>query len=74
MKITDTQKPKYSAFMQDLWGLIKEYRNPEPGDDYWRELRDRTTAISEKYGNDELVMNLLVAFVDAVDFEMEENA
>lgn len=69
MKITDDQKLKYSAFMQDLWGLIKEYRNPEPGDDYWRELRDRTTAISEKYGNDELVMNLLVAFVDAVDKE-----
>lgn len=71
MKISDSQKAKYSAFMQDLWGLIKEYRNPEPGDDYWRELRDRTTAISEKYGNDELVMNLLVGLVKGLGEELK---
>lgn len=69
MKITDDQKPKYSAFMQDLWGLIKQYRNPEESLEYWDSLRDTVTAISNKHGNDVLVMKLLVAFVDAVDKE-----
>lgn len=71
MKISDEQKTKYSAFMQDLWGLIKEFRNPEQADAYWKELVDKTTAISKKYDNDELAMNLLMAFCDTVDKEQK---
>lgn len=59
MRLTDDQKKKYSAFMQDLWGLIKECGQPEQSNEYWQDVSDRATAISNKYNNDPIVRRIL---------------
>lgn len=67
--ITEQQKKIYSAFMQELWGLVKKYRNPEPGDAYWNAMIKDCSALSDKYQGDEIITHLLMGLCEGLEAE-----
>ena len=66
-KLTDEQRMKYSPFFQGLWGLLKMYGNPEPGDKYWNALIRDCTTLSNGYPGDEIVLCLCTGLCEGLE-------
>lgn len=51
---------------QDYWKFIQEFAEPEPQDEWWKQLHDESVKLSEKY-HSEYMNAMLVAYMEEVE-------
>ena len=62
-QIGETRRAIETPFMNDYWRVRKEIGQPEDRQEYWDEVNQKLTDLSERYGNDEYVDCVLLACV-----------
>jgi len=67
MEMQDDRKNFESAFMADYWKLRKRLYNPEDSDTYWNDVVTSTNNLAAKYGEDEYIVQILLANVDDIE-------
>lgn len=69
--ISEEDRKRLSAFMQDFWSLIKasyvfpdKDADPAGADHYWSTLAKWADALRKKYPDDHITANLIMAYLD----------
>lgn len=68
-QISTERKKLLSGVMNDLWQYIKAHDTVEGTDEYWLSVCENAGKIYNKYGQDDLVKRLVLAFVEAKEDE-----
>ena len=60
-------------FMGDFFKFAKEFYVVEPENkEYWDSMVKTASALCEKYGNSEFVLNVVLGFINYTDAEMKK--
>lgn len=59
--------PIEQQFMTDFWKFRKKYYIPENSDNYWSDMCNSADALSDKYGRNQYMTDVIMACVN--DFE-----
>ena len=63
---------KEFEFFQAYWIYIKQFGTVEDSDEYWESAIDFGNTLIEKYGNDQFVKDLVLAFLKGLERKQKE--
>lgn len=67
-RVSHDQIPKTIRFLQvDFPALVLQTAGIEEGDDYWEDVVEKIHIMSEKYGKNQFVDHILIAYADYLD-------
>lgn len=64
---TNEQMKKEFSFFGEVWTFFKRYYVVQEGDEYWKAVVDEARNITEKYHNDKLCCDLVVAVLSELE-------
>ena len=72
MAATNKEMSTEFQYFGDVWTFFKKYYHVRPDDDYWEELMEEASAIGQKYEQQRLCKDLLLAVIG--ELERKEKA
>lgn len=68
---------RYYDMFTDSWRFFKKYSEVKDTDEYWEAVVNESSAISRKYGECKIIINLVLAALtelEKISKEMKQNA
>lgn len=69
--VTSKDIPEVFQMFGDVFSFLKKYYNPEPGDDFWEEMKNKKEKIYKKY-NTKLCYDILQAIANDIGTREEK--
>ena len=72
--VTDEELKAVYGMFTDAWKLYKKYADVQQEDEYWEALIAEADAVAEKYWNDRLCRDLILAVMSELERKSKQNS